>query len=240
MNTIAQAKEAIRNVFTAPETNPEVLIYSAGALEQMRTLVDTLVTATGYEENKMTRGDIEEMIEKAEAFEKSFLIGEVVDFTIQPSSEEEFQEILAKAKARPHGEGFGATAAVLYAVELCEELGEITVQAKDKAAREIIEVLKANGGMYLDDHRRTGELVKAQLFGIYKEGDKEHAFIGYTNSLFCINRLALDEQGRVHLTTWSVGGNVRMDKHPGNPAAAIVAFNESCRNAAITDWQLNA
>lgn len=78
-------------------------------------------------------------------------------------------------------------------------------------AQEVIAKLKANGGMYIDDHKR-GEptLVRADWFGIYKENEKEYAFVGYNRLPFCINKCYIDEQGQVHVSTWSVGGNVHM------------------------------
>lgn len=111
-------------------------------------------------------------------------------------------------------------------------------------AQEVITALKANGGKYLDDHRKNGELLTASMFGIYAEQGKEHAFIGYTKSLFCINKCYI-EDGVVHLSEWSVGGNVRMDRFPGDPEGAVESFNKDCaeynifdKTAKITEWHL--
>lgn len=113
-------------------------------------------------------------------------------------------------------------------------------------AQAVIAALKASGGKYIDDHRKGDrEPSTAQMFGIYQEQGKEHAFIGYTNSLFCINRCYIDDDGMVHLSTWSVGGNVRIDRFPGDVEGAVEAFNESAKEnifdktARISEWHLN-
>jgi hypothetical protein len=119
--------------------------------------------------------------------------------------------------------------------------------SRNESAVAVIAALQANGGMFIDDHRkgRDGES-KAQMFGIYKEQGKEHAFIGYTNSLFCINKCYIDEAGKVHLSEWSVGGNVRIDRFKGDVEGAILQFNEDCakynsfdKEARISEWHLN-
>lgn len=114
-------------------------------------------------------------------------------------------------------------------------------------AQAVIAALKASGGKYIDDHRKgRTDLSTAQMFGIYKEQGKEHAFIGYTNSLFCVNKCYIDDAGVVHLSEWSVGGNVRMDRFPGDVEGAIESFNSDCekyntfdKTARITEWHLN-
>lgn len=117
---------------------------------------------------------------------------------------------------------------------------------ENQDAATVIAALKASGGKYVDDHRRNSDLCTASLFGIYSEQGKQHAFIGYTNSLFCINRCYVDDNGVVHLSTWSVGGNVRIDRFPGDVEGAIESFNEDCKKyntfdktAAITEFHLN-
>lgn len=115
-------------------------------------------------------------------------------------------------------------------------------------AQAVIAALKANGGMYIDDHRKGREdLSRAQWFGVYKEQGKDHAFIGYNTQLFCVNKCYLDDQGRVHLSEWSVGGNVRMDRTPNDHEFAVEQFNENCRKynsfdrlARISEYHVNA
>jgi len=114
-------------------------------------------------------------------------------------------------------------------------------------AQAVIAALQASGGQYIDDHRKgREELCTAGWFGVYKEHGKEHAFIGYNTQLFCINKCYIDEQGRVHLSEWSVGGNVRMDRTPNDHEFAVEQFNTDCekynvfdKTARITEWHLN-
>lgn len=114
-------------------------------------------------------------------------------------------------------------------------------------AQAVIATLQANGGQYIDDHRKgRADVIKAGWFGIYKEQGKDHAFIGYDKSLFCINKCYIDEAGMVHLSEWSVGGNVRMDLTPNDHEFAVTTFNESCMKnnifdplARISEWHIN-
>jgi hypothetical protein len=115
-------------------------------------------------------------------------------------------------------------------------------------AQAVIAALKANGGMYIDDHGRGNkEATRAGWFGVYKEQGKDHAFIGFNTQLFCVNKCYIAEDGQVHLSTWSVGGNVRMDLTPNDHEYAIEQFNETCRKyntfdrlARISEFHVNA
>lgn len=115
-------------------------------------------------------------------------------------------------------------------------------------AQAVIAALKANGGQYIDDHRKgREELCTAGWFGVYKEQGKDNAFIGYNTQLFCVNQCYIDEQGQVHLSTRSVGGNVRMDLTPNDHEYAVEQFNETCRKyntfdrlARISEFHVNA
>lgn len=112
-------------------------------------------------------------------------------------------------------------------------------------AQAVIVALQANGGMYIDDHNRSAGEQPAQWFGIYESNGKKHAFIGYNTQLFCINACSLAEDGRVHQSTMSVGGNVRMDLYKHDHEFAVDQFNLSCKDntfdktANISLWHVN-
>ncbi len=97
-------------------------------------------------------------------------------------------------------------------------------------AQEVFAALQANGGKYIDDHNgNTTRVSTADWFGIYKENEKEYAFVGFHRVPFCINKCYIDDQGRVHVHTSSVGGNVHMHLF-SNVAAGVEDFNNRAKN----------
>lgn len=96
-------------------------------------------------------------------------------------------------------------------------------------AQAVIAALQANGGEYIDDHNRnTDKVSTADWFGIYKSNENEYAFIGFNRVPFCINKCYIDDQGRVHVHTSSVGGNVHMHLF-ANVADGVEDFNNRAK-----------
>lgn len=61
-------------------------------------------------------------------------------------------------------------------------------------------------GQVVDNHRTNGKTIKAGGFAIM--GDGQVALL-LSNALFCLNWVYVDaEDGKSHLSTWSIAGNV--------------------------------
>lgn len=97
-------------------------------------------------------------------------------------------------------------------------------QATVSSANEILAVLKANGGLIIDDHDRNGKPFKASHVARFTNDGEEHIVQVYPNVPFSINPVTLDEDGEPHLRKWSIGGTVRPDVH-GSLDEAVAAYN---------------
>lgn len=73
-----------------------------------------------------------------------------------------------------------------------------------------IEAVQANGFKIIDDHDPKRGLETVCGVGIHTAGGREKVVALYGNcAYFSVNSIYLDEEGRPHLSTWSVGGLIR-------------------------------
>ena len=94
--------------------------------------------------------------------------------------------------------------------------------------KEVIDALKANGGKYVDDHRKGEVEVKIQHLLIVerKQLGFEYAAPGFDCAYFSVNPLYVGEDGKAHLSTRSIGGAVAPMNHNGSLEKAIQSYNE--------------
>lgn len=84
----------------------------------------------------------------------------------------------------------------------------------------IVDVLRANGNQYIDDHGHGDNRAKAKV--VAQHGT--HVVLLHPDAkYFSINRLYLDQDGDVHLSSLSVGGV--LDLRGCNLETAIAVYN---------------
>lgn len=98
-------------------------------------------------------------------------------------------------------------------------------QTTVSTANAVLAVLKANGGLIVDDHNRNGKPFKASHVARFSKDGKEHIVQVYPNTPFCINPVTIGNDGVPHLRTMSIGGTIRPDLH-ASLDIAIAAFND--------------
>ena len=93
---------------------------------------------------------------------------------------------------------------------------------------EVIAALKANGGKYVDDHRKGGVEVKIQYLLIVERKQLAFEYVapGFDCAYFSINPLYVGEDGKPHLSTRSIGGAVAPMNHDDSLEKALQAYNE--------------
>jgi hypothetical protein len=122
-NTIATIEATLRAVLTAPEGD-QVITFSQGAIDQMNEVTDIIITATGYDETKVTEDDLFLAASFASYFTKAAVSGVVVDGVIQPAKEEEFRAELERVK-EVYSLGAGMFGVALPVVLLCKIFNEL-------------------------------------------------------------------------------------------------------------------
>jgi len=270
--TINAVEQLMRDVYFTKVENGITITIPTETSDQIHAMVDAISTVCGYTGQPLTDSELEVAHGFALNFTKAALHGVVIDGQLMPLPQEEFDAIIDSIKAADSMYKYmpNATAALVTMISkfvaeqpffevaesdmvsfgrpntVAEEEAEEDV-ATHTAAKAVIDRLRANGGRYIDDHRRGGEVSVAQVFGLLQSDNKLYAFIGYTNSPFCINRCYIGEDNMVHLSTWSVAGNVRVDYFPGDFAAAVKHFNDNAntgwnvnRKQSILSWNFNA
>ena len=71
---------------------------------------------------------------------------------------------------------------------------------------QIVEAAKATGGVVIDDH--SGKESSLQAIVRWTKGDREFVCPAYAGTYFSLNDLYINEDGKVHLSSWSVAGTV--------------------------------
>lgn len=269
--TISAVEQLMRDVyFTKVENGIKITIPTETA-DQIHGIVDTISNVCGYTGQDLSDEELKLAHSFAQNFTKASLHGVVIDGKLMPLPKEEYEAILDNIKADEvsykHFAKVTAALVTMIGKMVAEqpsfEVGESDMNAYGKpnpiveaeaecdvathtSAKLVIDRLRANGGRYIDDHNRRSEVSVAQMYGLLESGDKLYAFIGYTNSPFCINRCYIGDDNMVHLSTWSVAGNVRIDQFPGDVGAAIQHYNANAntgwnanRNQKIISWMLN-
>lgn len=254
--TVASIYDFVANVYNEPVEGGQHVKINSRALEQTTGLADAMANLIGYDESKLTKDDIEAAAIIAYTVDKGALAGVIVNGELTALPEDEYDAMIETVKkTSPFWVTPAQVVVVMALVKAANDNPEYWIPAevveegdnnvgRHTSAQEVVNRLNMNGGRYVDDHNGRGEVSIAQGWGIYKNGSKEYAFIGFVNSPFCINRCYIGDDNRVHVSTWSVGGNVRMDKFPGEPERAIAAFNEAPafrgeRQDSITAWITN-
>lgn len=125
--TIATIEATLRAVLTAPEGD-QVIIFSQGAMDQMNEVTDIIITATGYDEAKVSEDDLMLAASFAAHFTKAAVSGVVVDGVIQPADEVEYRAELEQVKEiYSHGAGmYGVALPVVLLCKLFNELKQFT------------------------------------------------------------------------------------------------------------------
>ncbi|MNI27491.1 hypothetical protein D3C76_89620 [compost metagenome] len=73
----------------------------------------------------------------------------------------------------------------------------------------IIDAVKANDFVVIDDHSRDGGTSKVQGVGIHTRDDQVHVVALYKDyAYYSVNNIYLDSNGVPHLSKWSVGGAI--------------------------------
>lgn len=121
--TIATIEATLRAVLTAPEGD-QVIVFSQGAMDQMNEVTDIIITATGYDETKVTEDDLMLAASFASYFTKAAVSGEVVDGFIQPANEVEYRAELEQVK-EIYSRGAGMYGVALPVVLLCKLFNEL-------------------------------------------------------------------------------------------------------------------
>jgi hypothetical protein len=254
--TVASVQDFVYNVYNTPVEGGRLIKISPRSVEQMNGLVDAMANLIGYDESKLTKDDLEAAAIIAYTVDKASLNGVIVNGELTALPEDEYDAMIKTIKNT--GPFWVSPAQILVVMALAKAVNdnpeywmpvEAAVEGDENVGRhtpaqEVFNRLIMNGGRYIDDHNGRNEVSIAQGWGIYKNGSKEYAFIGYVNSPFCINRCYIGDDNLVHVSTWSVGGNVRMDRFPGEPEKAIAAFNEAPafrgeRQDSIIAWITN-
>jgi hypothetical protein len=89
---------------------------------------------------------------------------------------------------------------------------------------QIIEAVKAAGFKIIDNHDPKRGLETICAVGVHKAGGREEVVALYGRvSYFSVNSIYLDEEGRPHLSTWSVGGLI---KPYGDVMTGVEDYNE--------------
>jgi hypothetical protein len=125
--TVATIEAKLRAVLTAPE-GAQVITFSKGAIDQMNEVTDIIITATGYDESKVSEDDLILADTFASHFTKAAVTGEVVDGVIQPAAEEAFRaEMVGVKEIYSMGAGmYGVALPVVLLNKLFNELTSFT------------------------------------------------------------------------------------------------------------------
>lgn len=101
----------------------------------------------------------------------------------------------------------------------------------------IIARLALSRGSYIDDHR-TGNSAECttNAVGRFVIGEREHIVMLMDGKRFCLNPVELGENGRVHLSTGSVGGN--LDAKSYSLKEAVANFNEQSKGYPWDNGQI--
>lgn len=92
------------------------------------------------------------------------------------------------------------------------------------SVQEIIAAVKAAGFKLIDNHDSKRGLETVCAVGVHKAGGREEVVALYGNvSHFSVNSVYLDDEGRPHLSTWSVGGLI---KPYGDVQVGVDDYNE--------------
>jgi hypothetical protein len=86
----------------------------------------------------------------------------------------------------------------------------------------------ANNGMVIDDHRSGREPAEQlrKVHGIAKYAkDTVYLCSADETPYFCLNGMYVDEEGKPHLSRWSVGGVIETRNH-GGLMEGIRAYND--------------
>lgn len=121
--TLATLEASLRAILTAPE-GEQVISFSQGALDQVLEVTDIIITATGYDETKLTEADLELAANFVSHFTKAAVSGEVVDGVIQPTDPEEFRAEMERVK-RVYSLGSDMPGVVIPVVLLSKLLVEL-------------------------------------------------------------------------------------------------------------------
>lgn len=91
-------------------------------------------------------------------------------------------------------------------------------------AQEIIAAVQANGFKIIDNHDPKRGLETIDAVGIHIRGGREQVVALYERvAYFSVNEVILDDQGRPHLSTFSVGGII---KPYGDIDLGVEEYNE--------------
>lgn len=96
----------------------------------------------------------------------------------------------------------------------------------------VIAAVQANGFKIIDDHCPKRSLETIDAIGIHHRGTREEVVALYGNvAYFSVNSIYLDDQGRPHLSTSSVGGVI---KPFGDVQVGVDEYNEGQLKSPLT------
>ena len=110
------------------------------------------------------------------------------------------------------------------------------------AFKTIVDAVKANNNTVIDDHNTGGKELKLAGLGLLQIGDREHAVALLDKTVFCLNPVKMGEDGKPHLSTSSVGGNIEARVTP-SLECALELFNAEAKDNAfspqeLTHWEI--
>lgn len=76
------------------KTEGEKIVFSSGALQQMKGYLNAVIEATGFDESNLTDKDMEIAKNALEMYSPEAITGEVIDGVIQPNDEKTFSTIV--------------------------------------------------------------------------------------------------------------------------------------------------
>lgn len=105
---------------------------------------------------------------------------------------------------------------------------EKTLTAENQA---IVEALRKQGS-FVDDHGYKGDCLPPYIYLIYEDQDRDgqarqSICPTHWDSYFSINPLYMGEDGKAHLSRWSIGGVI--DKDPSGQGRKRMPMAERCR-----------
>jgi len=99
-------------------------------------------------------------------------------------------------------------------------------------AQEIIAAVQAAGFKLVDDHDPRRGLESISAVGIHHRGDRQQVVALYENvAYFSVNEIYIDDTGRPHLSTYSVGGII---KPYGDIVQGVADYNEGQKSNPLS------
>lgn len=99
-------------------------------------------------------------------------------------------------------------------------------------AVKVMAALVESGGRYIDDH--NGQETSVKYAAIFQRPDQEDIIVPLlTGTYFCLNGMHIAEDGKVHLSRWSVGGVI--DGRTMTLQESIDHFNDIYRPYKLVD-----